>query len=179
MLCLSTAFARVPGEDKRGSMERNCLRSLVPLDRWRVVYRAARVGILMALLLTGSTVETIFAAPQSLHESVKEALHPTGQAGATPAWLEFCERQPRECTVNLLEPETVSLDYNIWQMLARINVEANRLILPVADYDHWGVIDRWDYPDDGLGDCEDIQLFKRKLLVDGAAAACHADDSRD
>jgi predicted transglutaminase-like cysteine proteinase len=30
---------------------------------------------------------------------------------------------------------------------------------------HWGVEDRWDYPDDGFGDCEDYQLLKRRLLV--------------
>ena len=34
----------------------------------------------------------------------------------------------------------------------------------MSDRDHWGVADRWDYPDDGAGDCEDIQLLKRKLL---------------
>jgi predicted transglutaminase-like cysteine proteinase len=39
------------------------------------------------------------------------------------------------------------------------------MILAVSDQDHWGVLDRWDYPDDGLGDCEDIQLLKRRLLV--------------
>jgi len=28
------------------------------------------------------------------------------------------------------------------------------------------VEDRWDFPDDGRGDCEDYQLLKRKLLVE-------------
>ena len=28
------------------------------------------------------------------------------------------------------------------------------------------MVDRWDYPDDGYGDCEDIQLLKRKLLIE-------------
>jgi predicted transglutaminase-like cysteine proteinase len=31
--------------------------------------------------------------------------------------------------------------------------------------DHWGVIDRWNYPDDGYGDCEDYVLLKRKMLM--------------
>jgi predicted transglutaminase-like cysteine proteinase len=34
-----------------------------------------------------------------------------------------------------------------------------------SDMAHWGVEDRWDYPDDGFGDCEDYQLLKRRLLV--------------
>jgi predicted transglutaminase-like cysteine proteinase len=46
-----------------------------------------------------------------------------------------------------------------------VNERVNSSILAVTDQDHWGVLDRWDYPDDGLGDCEDIQLLKRKLLV--------------
>ena len=31
--------------------------------------------------------------------------------------------------------------------------------------DHWGVVDRWDYPTDGKGDCEDYALLKRKILM--------------
>ena len=26
--------------------------------------------------------------------------------------------------------------------------------------------DRWDYPSDGKGDCEDYALFKRKILIE-------------
>jgi predicted transglutaminase-like cysteine proteinase len=35
----------------------------------------------------------------------------------------------------------------------------------MTDMDHWGVIDRWNYPDDGYGDCEDYVLLKRRLLI--------------
>jgi predicted transglutaminase-like cysteine proteinase len=38
-------------------------------------------------------------------------------------------------------------------------------IRPLTDQEHWGIEDRWDYPDDGYGDCEDYQLLKRKLLA--------------
>ncbi|MGN6571224.1 MAG: transglutaminase-like cysteine peptidase, partial [Pseudolabrys sp.] len=30
---------------------------------------------------------------------------------------------------------------------------------------HWGVVERWNYPDDGYGDCEDYVLQKRKMLI--------------
>jgi predicted transglutaminase-like cysteine proteinase len=53
----------------------------------------------------------------------------------------------------------------VWTTLTQINERVNSSILAVTDHDHWGVLDRWDYPDDGLGDCEDIQLLKRRLLV--------------
>jgi predicted transglutaminase-like cysteine proteinase len=31
--------------------------------------------------------------------------------------------------------------------------------------DHWGVVDQWDYPADGKGDCEDYALLKRRMLM--------------
>jgi predicted transglutaminase-like cysteine proteinase len=31
--------------------------------------------------------------------------------------------------------------------------------------DHWGILDQWDYPTDGRGDCEDYALMKRKILL--------------
>ena len=36
----------------------------------------------------------------------------------------------------------------------------------MRDQEHWGEIERWGFPDDGYGDCEDFQLLKRKLLVE-------------
>ena len=51
-------------------------------------------------------------------------------------------------------------------MLVTVNRAVNKRIKPITDLKHWGVIDRWDFPDDGWGDCEDYQLLKRKLLVE-------------
>jgi predicted transglutaminase-like cysteine proteinase len=41
----------------------------------------------------------------------------------------------------------------------------NKRIKPITDQEHWGVVDRWDFPNDGEGDCEDYQLLKRKILA--------------
>ena len=35
----------------------------------------------------------------------------------------------------------------------------------MTDMEHWGVVERWNYPDDGYGDCEDYVLLKRKMLM--------------
>src|ERR671917_2071450 len=95
-----------------------------------------------------------------------EPLLASGPAGPTPAWMEFCRRQPQECAVDRSEPAALNLDQELWLTVASVNERVNRAILAVTDQDHWGVVDRWDYPDDGLGDCEDIQLLKRKLLIE-------------
>ena len=36
----------------------------------------------------------------------------------------------------------------------------------MTDMDHWGVVERWNYPDDGYGDCEDYALLKRRMLIE-------------
>jgi predicted transglutaminase-like cysteine proteinase len=94
------------------------------------------------------------------------AIVTAGQAGPTPAWIKFCSQMPQECAHNPSEPAIVALTQDIWKTIVDVNERVNAMILPVTDQDHWGVADRWDYPDDGLGDCEDIQLLKRRMLTE-------------
>jgi predicted transglutaminase-like cysteine proteinase len=89
-----------------------------------------------------------------------------GSAQPTAAWSEFCERFPSECAVNPAERATIKLDQRVWKAIAAINSHVNATVSPREDIDHWGVADRWDYPADGYGDCEDFQILKRRLLVE-------------
>ena len=42
--------------------------------------------------------------------------------------------------------------------------KVNTAIEPVSNFDHWGtMLDHWDYPVDGKGDCKIYALYKRKL----------------
>jgi predicted transglutaminase-like cysteine proteinase len=81
------------------------------------------------------------------------------------AWKEFCERLPNECVVDSSEPEVIELTRETWAVINAVNEHVNTTIKPMSDREHWGVEDRWDYPEDGYGDCEDYQLLKRRLLV--------------
>jgi predicted transglutaminase-like cysteine proteinase len=84
----------------------------------------------------------------------------------TTAWNQFCSRVPAECAIDSAEPETLTLTPANWALIRSINLRVNETIQQVTDQAHWAVNDRWDYPDDGKGDCEDIQLLKRKLLAE-------------
>jgi predicted transglutaminase-like cysteine proteinase len=88
------------------------------------------------------------------------------QARPMKAWVKFCEQAPRECEVDRAEPALIPLTYEVWRKVVAVNLEVNNAIKPRSDRVHWGVEDRWDYPDDGFGDCEDYQLLKRKILVE-------------
>jgi len=36
----------------------------------------------------------------------------------------------------------------------------------MTDLEHHGVVEKWSYPDDGYGDCEDYVLLKQRLLAE-------------
>jgi predicted transglutaminase-like cysteine proteinase len=36
----------------------------------------------------------------------------------------------------------------------------------MTDLEHFGTVERWSYPDDGYGDCEDYVLLKRRMLME-------------
>ena len=59
----------------------------------------------------------------------------------------------------------------VWRLVNGVNSLVNRIVTPVTDLQHWGVVDRWNFAEDGMGDCEDMQLLKRKRL---AKPACRA-----
>ncbi len=90
-----------------------------------------------------------------------------GQTSVPYGWLDFCRREPQECNQQALPAIDVNLTEKTWQILNRINVYVNRTIQPVSNFDHWGtMLDHWDYPIDGKGDCKIYALYKRKLLME-------------
>jgi predicted transglutaminase-like cysteine proteinase len=72
---------------------------------------------------------------------------------------------PTECAVDLSEPAEILLTPEVLALLQDITQEVNAAIKPMTDMEHWGVEDRWDFAEDGYGDCEDFQLIKRKRLI--------------
>ncbi len=90
----------------------------------------------------------------------------SGDARAPYAWSDLCRRSPAECRVDTGEDERVEMTPKLWKTIVAINSKTNREIEAITDQDHWGVVDRWDLPTDGKGDCEDYALLKRKRLAE-------------
>ena len=140
-------------------------------QKTRGLVRAWRAGGLAIAFWAGvalfesAATEPLSSASATL-PTPAEAILSGGPAGPTPAWIKFCEHEPQECAVDASEPVVLSLNQDVWLTILEVNERVNRTILAVTDQDHWGEVDRWDYPNDGLGDCEDMQLLKRKLLLD-------------
>jgi predicted transglutaminase-like cysteine proteinase len=86
-------------------------------------------------------------------------------ARAPVGWVDFCANHANECNTRPLEARDVQLTAKTWKELTRINQWVNEAVKPVTDLEHWGVVERWNYPDDGYGDCEDYVLLKRRMLM--------------
>ena len=80
-------------------------------------------------------------------------------------WVEFCSEYAPECETKPLAARDAALTAKSWKDLLRINKWVNESIKPITDLEHWGVVERWNYPDDGYGDCEDYVLLKRRMLM--------------
>ena len=110
-------------------------------------------------------------ASSERHDVLRPAQDPSGAPDVfevtqpPPGWVDFCARQPSECSGPTTVPGERALSWDAWMDLIRINTWVNRTIKPLTDIEHWGVVDRWSYPDDGYGDCEDYVLLKRRMLV--------------
>ena len=118
------------------------------------------LALIAALAASAMNALPAVAGPERFaHILVFEATRPP------PGWLEFCERQPRECPSTTTAARDVALSPELWADLVRVNKFVNETIKPLTDLEHWGVPERWSYPDDGYGDCEDYVLLKRRLLI--------------
>lgn len=134
-----------------------------PVPSGGFLARLAKASLVCAVLLVGGATQAQTLASLPDGTALSERL---GRAKPVTAWFDFCDRHPGECEIDPAEARSVALTADIWRTVAVINRRVNRQIKPMTDMAHWGVVDRWDFPEDGRGDCEDYQLLKRKLLAE-------------
>ncbi|HSI39283.1 MAG TPA: transglutaminase-like cysteine peptidase [Xanthobacteraceae bacterium] len=91
---------------------------------------------------------------------------PVGRQTLSPlGYVRFCEANPGECGGARRTAGVVVLDATALAQLRQVNSSVNGRIRPLTDIDHYGEVERWTYPDDGFGDCEDYVLLKRRTLI--------------
>lgn len=104
------------------------------------------------------------AVPGNLVVPVQAHLMPSGEAAAVPAgYVSFCIRFVDQCQTSATN--SVVLDNTVWKTLNQVNTSVNDAIWPEDDQRHYGRAEYWNIPTDGLGDCEDYALTKRKELA--------------
>lgn len=124
-------------------------------------FAKALAGIAVAAGVAVAALNPSFAGPEHAGWAV------TGAETSVPfGWVDFCQRYRGECDTQVKAARDVELTGKAVRDLDRVNRWVNKNIESVSDMDHWGLVDRWDYPSDGKGDCEDYALLKRRMLTD-------------
>lgn len=72
---------------------------------------------------------------------------------------------PAVAVVEAVEPSPLSLGRDEWRRVRRLNARLNRAIRHRDDRDLFGKEDFWASPVNGVGDCEDYALAKRRALI--------------
>ena len=132
---------------------------------------AHRHGVAHATLSRGAGAHTtIVAKADDEIATVPAPIHAArvGDVTRVPyGWADFCARRPEACRVDVLDPVDVVMTPKVMHVLEAVNADVNADIEPVSNLDHWGtLLDHWDYPVDGKGDCKIYALWKRKQLLD-------------
>ena len=77
---------------------------------------------------------------------------------------DFCRLNPDECSIRMRHKGPVVLNEALHALATDINVSVNKAVKPMNDFDIYGRDEVWAYPDQGVGDCEDYVLEKRRRL---------------
>jgi predicted transglutaminase-like cysteine proteinase len=137
-------------------------------------WRIKRVSTGCALVAACAAALAVFAGGSAAGERFTYASiahQPTvyvavgATARAPIGWVEFCVEYKPECKTKPSMPRDVVLTPKAWADMVKVNSWVNDNIKPITDLEHWGVVERWNYPDDGYGDCEDYVLLKRRMLM--------------
>ena len=81
-------------------------------------------------------------------------------------FVSFCLRFADQCEYEDKAPSVVALDQKVWGLANQVNASLNSDIQPEHDRQHYDRTEYWTIPADGLGDCKDYALAKRKELAD-------------
>ena len=77
---------------------------------------------------------------------------------------EFCKANPAECTIGARDLGPQHVTGTIWRTIVAVNALVNRSVRPMTDFESYGKDEVWAYPN-GVGDCEDYVLEKRRVLM--------------
>ena len=112
---------------------------------------------LVAACLASQPAQAFLARPVLFAAIGAATKPPTG-------WQQFCVQNASECRPQSDRAHDVILTPERLQELYKVNKQVNDRVTWTSDESLYGKAERWTFPLD-RGDCEDIVLLKRKLLI--------------
>jgi predicted transglutaminase-like cysteine proteinase len=89
----------------------------------------------------------------------------SGDTQTPIGWEQFCTTYVAVCETRPSVPRDIVFNAKALGDLRRLNEWVNHNIQPMTDMDHYGMIQWWRYPDDGIGSCHSYALLKRRMLI--------------
>lgn len=123
--------------------------------------RGKRRARIRALAAAGAAlVATLAASPGDASQSMALG----GLTSQPIGHYEFCRANPVECNIRLRDNGPEQMTGQLWKQLTAVTVGINAAVKPMSDIDIFGKDEVWAYPE-GVGDCEDYVLEKRRDLM--------------
>jgi len=123
----------------------------------------------MALAILTSAVAWIPAHASAIGISMTTGGRTTQPIGH----YEFCRQLPAECTPQGAPAGPAKMNRTLLQKLNAINYAVNAAVAPKTDMEVWGKDEVWSFPN-GVGDCEDYVLEKRRMLIASGVSPSNA-----
>lgn len=110
---------------------------------------------------------TLAAAPSAAGEKIPDSVSlQLGEKTLRPrGHRDFCKTHEDECNVRSYDTAPLGLTQRIWNDIVVVNGFVNKAYKKVSDLKLYGLEEKWTYPVNGAGDCEDLALEKRRLLL--------------
>lgn len=114
---------------------------------------------------------TLLAASLGAANAGGSHMHTGGRTTQPVGHYEFCQGLPQECRQKTPKKDPVELTRKLWATIVAVNNDVNASVMPRTDMEIWGREEVWSYPVNGLGDCEDYVLEKRRRLMQAGVPA--------
>ncbi|MDO8289078.1 MAG: transglutaminase-like cysteine peptidase [Parvibaculum sp.] len=109
----------------------------------------------------------MFSTQGSGNVIAANAYMPVGQQVVPPmGYISFCMSDPKQCEGGTDNPTSMAMTPERWSELNTVNDYVNSSIRQISDADNYGVSEDWSYPNANGGDCEDLAMLKRKMLIE-------------
>ena len=122
-----------------------------------------RFGAALAVV-AGALAANVVAA------GATQLMHTGGLTSQPIGHFEFCKAFPAECALRSTDSGPEHMTGKLWRKIASVNLAVNESVKPMNDFEIYGKDEVWAYPD-GVGDCEDYVLEKRRVLMSSGIPA--------